>query len=480
MMKKIKILILSSALVTLFSCQKLLEIKETDFIGGDVALKTVLNNEQGLIGAYAAMNVEMGILLNAVFADEVVTADFYNAATVHEWQYGTQDVSIRDQYTAITLYYRIIDRVNRVLQALPTATATNATQEALRSRIRGEALFLRAFCHFEMYRYYSNSSVGTDLAMAYMEVPSLQPTSRITVAPYFQKLKSDIAAAKPLLPAYSATADIFRATNLAASALQARVALYLKEWNDAITFSTEYINGIPLASRTDFPGIWTDANKSELAFKLSRTASDGGRIGSLFRAISANASNIGGITWTVSQKLWDMYDQANDIRFSSYYKNEPLLAGGSRKYTRLIKKYEGTTYGTPNENVADAKVFRTGEMYLIRAEARAENNDLVGAAVDLNALRAARINGYIPVILASKDAAITAIMDERFKELPYEGHRFFDLKRRNLPVVRITADLPNPAAQTTLPAGNFRFLLPIPSTEIQANPFMQQNPGYGN
>lgn len=480
MMKKIKILILSSALITLFSCQKLLEIKETDFIGGDVALKTVLNNEQGLIGAYAAMNVEMGILLNAVFADEVVTADFYNAATVHEWQYGTQDVSIRDQYTAITLYYRIIDRVNRVLQALPNATAANSTQEALRSRIRGEALFLRAFCHFELYRYYSNSSVGTDLAMAYMEVPSLQPTARITVAPYFQKLKSDLVAAKPLLPVYSASSDIFRATNLAASALQARVALYLKEWNDAITFSTEYINGIPLASRADFPGIWTDANRSELAFKLSRTASTGGRIGSLFRGTSANASNIGGVTWTVSQKLWDSYDQINDVRFSSYYKNEPLLAGGSRKYTRLIKKYEGTTYGTPNENVADAKVFRTGEMYLIRAEARAENNDLVGAATDLNTLRTARINGYTPVILASKDAAITQIMEERFKELPYEGHRFFDLKRRNLPVVRITADLPNPAAQAILPAGNFRFLLPIPSTEIQANPLMQQNPGYAN
>lgn len=479
-MKKIKILILSSALVTLFSCQKLLEIKETDFIGGDVALKTVLNNEQGLIGAYAAMNVEMGILLNAVFADEVVTADFYNAATVHEWQYGTQDVSIRDQYTAITLYYRIIDRVNRVLQALPNATAANATQEALRSRIRGEALFLRAFSHFELYRYYSNSAVPTDLAMAYMEVPSLQPTARITVGPYFQKLKADLAAAKPLLPAYSATADIFRATNLAATALQARVALYLKEWTDAITFSTEYINAIPLASRADFPGIWTDANRSELAFKLSRTASNGGRIGSLFRATSANSSNIGGITWTVSQKLWDLYDQTNDIRFSSYFKNEPLLAGGSRKYTRLIKKYEGTTYGTPNENVADAKVFRTGEMYLIRAEARAENNDLIGATADLNALRSARINGYIPVILANKDAAITAIVEERFKELPYEGHRFWDLKRRNLPVVRITPDLPNPNAQTTLPAGNFRFLLPIPSTEIQANPLIQQNPGYAN
>ncbi|MBS4073064.1 MAG: RagB/SusD family nutrient uptake outer membrane protein, partial [Algoriphagus sp.] len=326
MMKKIKILILSSALVTLFSCQKLIEIKETDFIGGDVALKTVLNNEQGLIGAYAAMNVEMGILLNAVFADEVVTADFYNAATVHEWQYSSTDISIRDSYTAFNLYYRIIDRVNRVLQALPNATAANATQEALRSRIRGEALFLRAFCHFELYRYYSNSAVGTDLAMAYMETPSLLPTARITVAPYFQKLKGDLAAAKPLLPAFSATSDIYRASNMAASALQARVALYLREWNDAITFSTEYINAIPLASRANFPGIWTDANRSELAFKLSRTASLGGRIGSLFRGTSANAANIGAITWTVSQKLWDSYDQTNDIRFSSYYKNEPLLA----------------------------------------------------------------------------------------------------------------------------------------------------------
>lgn len=475
-MKKNKLVILAFMAASLGACQKVIDVKETDFIGGDIALKTVANNESGIIGAYSAMNVEMGILLNATFSDEVKPGEFYNAATTHEWQYGSQDVGLRDNYTAFNLYYRIIDRVNRVLVALPNAVAANATEAALKDRLRGEALFLRAFCHFELYKYYSNSAVGTDLAMAYMETPSLASLPRIQVAPYFAKLKADMTAAKPLLPA--ALTDIYRATRPSVSALQARVALYLKEYTDAVTFSTEYINAIPLASRANFPGIWTDANNSELAFKLSRTPSLGGRIGSLFQGTSANSGAISQTAWVPSSKLWNAYDQTNDIRFSSYFRTEPLLAAAGRP-SQLVGKYRGTTYGTPGEHVADAKVFRTGEMYLIRAEANAELNNLVGATNDLNALRTARINGYTNVTLATKDAAITAILEERFKELPFEGHRFFDLKRRNLPVSRLLADAPNANAQT-LPAGNFRFLLPIPNPEINANPLIQQNPGYTN
>lgn len=475
-MKKNKLVILAFVAASLGACQKVIDVKETDFIGGDIALKTVANNESGIIGAYAAMNVEMGILLNAVFSDEVKTGEFYNAATVHEWQYSSADISIRDNFTAFNLYYRIIDRVNRVLAALPNAPATTPAETALKDRLRGEALFLRAFCHFELYKYYSNSAVGTDLAMAYMETPSLAPTTRIQVAPYFAKLKADLTAAKPLLP--SALTDIYRATRPAATALQARVALYLKEYTDAVTFSSEYITAIPLASRTNFPAIWTDANNSEVAFKLSRTPSLGGRIGSLFHGTSANSGAISQVTWLPSSKLWDSYDQVNDVRFGVYFRTEPLLAAAGRP-SQLIAKYRGTTYGTPGEHVADAKVFRTGEMYLIRAEANAELNNLVGATNDLNTLRAARINGYTNVTLATKDAAITAIMEERFKELPFEGHRFWDLKRRNLPVNRLLVDAPN-ANSTTLAAGSFRFLLPIPNAEIQANPLIQQNPGYTN
>ena len=79
----------------------------------------------------------------------------------------------------------------------------------------------------------------------------------------------------------------------------------------------------------------------------------------------------------------------------------------------------------------------------------------------------------------TKDVLIDAIMNERFKELPFEGHRFWDAKRRNLPINRLAADA-RTAASTTLPAGNFRFILPIPNSEILANPKIQQNPGYTN
>ncbi len=119
-------------------------------------------------------------------------------------------------------------------------------------------------------------------------------------------------------------------------------------------------------------------------------------------------------------------------------------------------------------------------MYLIRAEALAEKGNITGAnsaESDLNTLREARITNYTSVVLTSKENAITEILNEKYKELALEGHRFWDLKRRGLAVERLAADAPT-ATAVTLPANNFRFVLPIPLTEINANPKMTQNPGY--
>ena len=477
-------------LLILFSCKKLTEVVETDFLDAAKALKTVENNESAIIGTYAGLQIEMGILMNGELSDELKTSgEFYNSITTHEWQYADADIVIRDLYTAIGSYYPMIDRVNRVLTFLPTADSTRAGDNVLRNRLKGEALFIRAFCHFELFRYYAGNYDPAGLAMPYMTVslppPGNSPVARDKMSDYFQKMQADITEAKSLLP--NNLTDINRASRLTVSGLQARMALYQKDWANAITFATEYINGIALSPRASFNGIWTDANNNELAWKLKRSTTNNPylqgttqtRHGSIYRNVSASATNIGTVFWIPSSKLWDSYDQVNDIRFSSYMKTEPILAAAGRQ-SRLITKYAGTAYGTSAENVADAKVFRTGEMYLIRAEARAESGNFTGAnsaESDINELRAARITGYTPVTFASKNEAIDAIMLERFKELAFEGHRFWDLKRRGLAVQRIGTDAPTPTG-ATLAAGNFRFVLPIPEIEMQANSLMVQNAGY--
>ena len=69
-------------------------------------------------------------------------------------------------------------------------------------------------------------------------------------------------------------------------------------------------------------------------------------------------------------------------------------------------------------------------------------------------------------------------MEERYKELCYEGHRYFDLRRRSLPIARDLSDVANNTAIQTLNASSPKYLLPVPQQEVFANPNCQQNPGY--
>lgn len=479
-MKLNKIFLILALAAGVTSCRKLLDVPEDNLLAGDLALKTVTYAEQALIGAYSAVGPDMDILLNATFADEVAKSEFYNAVTTHEWQYGPSDVGLRDNFTAIGPNYNIVNRVNVLLAALPKADSTKAGDETKRRIIRGEALFLRAFAHFRLFQYYSGNYDPNGLGMPYMETSTITPTPRIKMGEYFQKINADLATAKTLV--VNSLSDINRANVAAVAGLQARVALYMRDWANAETYATEYINAVPLATIATFPSIWTDASNAEQAWRVVRTSSIGAKLGSLFRGTSpANptGATIGLVTWKPSEKIWSSYDKVNDVRFNAYFKDEALLAGVGRP-SRLIAKYAGTAYGTPGENVANGKMMRTGEMYLIRAEARAELGKVSGAnsaESDIKALRENRIAGVITVTYASKQQAIDDIMFERFRELAYEGHRFFDLKRRSLPVTRLAVDAPS-AAGTTLPADNFRFLLPIPQPEILSNRLMQQNPGY--
>ncbi|MEX0635915.1 MAG: RagB/SusD family nutrient uptake outer membrane protein, partial [Ferruginibacter sp.] len=265
-MKRNKIILMAFAgMVTFSSCKKLIEIPDTDLLAGANALSQVTYVEQAILGGYAAATPDMDILLNATFADEVAKAEFYNAVTTHEWQYSPADVGLRDNFTAIGINYTIINRVNLALEALPNADSTKVGDEVKRRRLRGEGLFLRAFAHFELFRFYCKNYDPAGLGMPYMETSSILPIPRIAMGPYFVKIKADLAEAKTLV--VNSLADVNRANVAAVAGMQARVALYMRDWAAAETFASEFITAVPLATIAQFPGIWTDVNTSEQAYR---------------------------------------------------------------------------------------------------------------------------------------------------------------------------------------------------------------------
>jgi hypothetical protein len=115
-------------------------------------------------------------------------------------------------------------------------------------------------------------------------------------------------------------------------------------------------------------------------------------------------------------------------------------------------------------------VLRLAEQYLIRAEARAEQNELTGAASDLNIIRMRA--GLNPTTATSQADILTAIQHERRVELFTEwGHRWFDLRRWGTAVPLLSSEKPNSVTEDDL-------LYPVPQSEISVNSNLTQNPGY--
>jgi len=455
------ILAFSLLILTATSCTKL-DLKPTDTISPDKAFRNASDINLGLIGAYALVDYSTTSLSSTV-ADENMfpTENTVGNSDAFRWLYNAGSGSVTSLYGN---NYTAIDRLNRVLAAQETLTFTGA-DVALANRYRGELLALRAYLHFELLRAYASAYQPGALGVPYMKQSIISYPARDNFETVIANAKADLVAAKALIP--TTFVDKSRITRTAISAIQARVALYEKNWADAITYSTEVINALPLATAAQFSGLWTDANDSEVAWKLKRVGTTDGRIGDFY------FRQTGGIVlYAPSFKLINTFDQANDLRFPAYIKFDPTRTGTKSQY--LVNKYIGGTASAPG--LTDIKLFRTAEMYLIRAEARAESTG--DAAGDINALRAARITGYTPVTFGDKTALIDAIYNERFKELAFEGHRFFDLKRRNLPVQRLAADAVNASGAVTLNPSQAQYNFPIPALEISVNKNTVQNPNY--
>ncbi|MDB5133772.1 MAG: Starch-binding associating with outer rane [Mucilaginibacter sp.] len=488
-MKKIYIYT-SIMLLTLAGCKKELIQNPSNAVNTNNAYVTEADFTNAVLGAYSAMIfVTQGTVTTTTYyggqdgGSMATTPDVLsdNVVLNQQGRKSEQDF-FNFKYTGNNTWnlwqnaYSVIGRANNIITNIG-----HLKDGTFKNNILGEALAIRALAHFDLLRVYAKSytsASATDPGVPYVTSvdPSLLP-SRTPDKTAYDMVVADLVQAQGVIGADNGAG---RMNKPAVEGILSRVYLYRGEWQNCVTAATASITdatatGHQLASTDNFGNIWIDADNltsTEVLFRVIITDQDNDPIGVGYEQASPNGVKP---EYSVDFGLYTLYTN-NDVRKAAYI-DTSTFNGILYNY---VKKYFGRATG--NANVVDYKVIRLGEVYLNRAEAYYNLANQAAARTDLNTLRSNRYTGFVPGA-ETGTTLYTAILLQRRLELAFEGSRFFDIKRLNLPLERSSFGdngdgKGTPASVKTVPATSNLFQLPIPIYEINVNKNVTQNPGY--
>lgn len=346
--------------------------------------------------------------------------------------------------------YGQIYAANALLEGLDRSTAIDIEDK---DRLRGEALFLRAYLHFQLTNLYGD--------IPYLRTTNYNTNKEVRKQPQpdvLNAVMADLSAAQALLPENYPTEDRVRSNKAVATALMARVYLYAENWPEAAAAATLVL---------DDPMFFWEADPANVFLKDSPAI-----IWALHPGIAGlNTQDARNFVFSfgppfkpaMSQDLVDAFEP-DDLRKQLWTRT---ITDGTDSWLHAYKYKK--TLATPSSQEYTI-LLRLAEQYLIRAEARAHLGDITGAQQDLDKVRGRA--GLPPTTAANEQDLLDAIIRERRVELFCEqGHRWFDLKRTGRANAVLSAIKPN--WQPT------QVLLPLPESELLLNAnLLPQNPGY--
>ena len=496
-----KIFYLIGMVFTLVACNDAIEIDQPGRLDADAAFQTVDDLQQGLAGVYDNIDTSPEIAFTSIFTDELSIGFDNGGQGLADYGFVLNAGSTAPE-NFWTRNYEAIVSANLLIEGAELIVPESSEEQDTYDQVLGEALALRAFAHFELMSYFvtdytDNGVLGVPI-MDFVPAIDAQPL-RDPAGDVWNFILQDLTDANALLS--DDDSDPTRINKDFIAAMRARIAAYRGDYASAATFSQQLIDKYPLANRAQYEGVFLDTDNTEIIFKLERTNNDtydgqgttgspnaGGWAGARFAFVDATLA--GSPYFEMGRSLFNLLDPA-DIRYDVNVaptsiidpdyatNNDPALD------ILVIQKYPGSE-GQPLMN--DLKIFRSAEMLLIRAEAYADAGTINGAsnstAALLKQLRDARFGSDTALpTFANQQEAFGAILDERRIELSFEGHRYKDLKRLGVRANReVTKDAIDCAfnGACTLSPTDFRFTLPLPIVEFNANPGLreQQNPGY--
>ncbi|MDL2141660.1 RagB/SusD family nutrient uptake outer membrane protein [Flavobacterium tructae] len=347
--------------------------------------------------------------------------------------------------------YNQIYAANAIIEGL---TASDALEAKDKEQLTGEALFIRALIHFYLCNVFGD--------VPYIRTTDYKQNSIVHRLPeneVYQLIKKDLLEASDLLVSQYSTPERIRVNKWVAQALLARVCLYLKQWEEASDAASSVLNQSDLYTWPADPNdVFLKGSPTTIWQLMPSTDGMNTHEAETFIFTQGPPPSL-----AISQELFDAFS-FDDLRKTSWLK---AVTNGTSTWYHANKYKEAFNTGTSAEY---SVILRTAEQYLIRAEARAYQGDLIGAKEDLNKTRNLAGLGNTTALTAAE--IIAAVLQERRLEFFTElGHRFFDLKRTGkLDAVLVPV---KPQWETT------DRLLPIPESEVLLNPNLApQNGGY--
>jgi starch-binding outer membrane protein, SusD/RagB family len=458
------------ALVLLTGCEKYLNIPlPANQVAGSGAFITDASTSSVLSGifynivgsSYVAGGSSIGFDA-ALYTDELANFDPTNSNNVALYTDNIQSQSI-GMWGPL---YAHIYACNNAIEGIQGSTAILVN----RNQYLGEAYFTRAWLYFNLVNLFGDVPLAVTTNFQNNNVLSRAPQAQV-----YAQILADLQKAQAMLPndfrdgTGTTTAIRARPNKFAATALLARLYLARKDWVNAEAQATTVINNTTLQM---CPLTQTFLSTStEMIWGLSPTGSSYVNDYSTYNngmpaAIVPPKSILSyGLAASLSTTQVNNFE-ANDARYTNWVRAVTDVTTAKTYY--FPNKYKSNTNG-----VEYIVVLRLAEQYLIRAEARAEQNNVQGAQSDLNVVRT---RAGLPATAAATQAdLLTAILKERQSEFFTEqGMRFFDLKRTGT----IDAVMNVIVAQKGGTWASFKQLWPISATDIIGNPNLVQNPGY--
>lgn len=428
-------------LIGIAGCEKILEVKPTYYIDGELAITNKRGVETALTGCYNALQ-QTGMYGRYLVIIPDLTADNLDwKGTTQEYGQFENNNLLADNIIVESIWnahYNLLNRVNYVLYKLPEISDMN---EAEQESTAAQLYFLRALTHYNLVRLFGPVPVKTQPTLNLgdnLNVPR-DPVDKV-----YEAINADLMAAQGKIlgsnPGY--------ATNGSILALQADVALTLGNYEIAKEKATELIDG-EYTLEPVFADIFSGEPGTEAIFTVLFNEQDGNRLAEYFFPTAQG----GRYEVAPSADLIANYDSSDTNRLNATIAGNPPYG---LKYPDMI---------TMANNVP---VFRLAEMFLIRAEAEARlQGSKAAIRNDINILRFRA--GITSVSSDTYEELLLDIEAERRREFAFEGKRWFELIRTG----RALEILPDITSVNQL-------LFPIPLVELQNNNHegMSQNTGY--